>query len=883
MTNLTYLDLTTSKKLSNLCYKNLKKRIKNPTFATSKNTHNQAVMKTKGTKKKTTPKKKKSDKVSYYRRPEELNIDQWQIALRKQFGQENEFTIQNIGDQKFFSDFQVSNNQTKNSYKVSLRSADDSQNYCECLDFKTNRLGVCKHISAVFQHINNIKGSKKALKEGMKPLVYSSIYLDYREGRQVKIRIGTDNQKAFEGLAKKYFDSNFVLKEAAYGVFELLLEEANQISTQFKCYPDALDFVIEQRDKIRRRDYLWRIMPDGADDATFDNLLKVKMFPYQRKGTFFAALAGRALVADEMGLGKTIQAIAVAELYQKELGINKVLIVCPTSLKYQWKSEIEKFTDSKVHVVEGAMLKRQQQYESTDAFYIVVSYHMMTNDVDFLNKMEADMVILDEAQRIKNWKTKVSQQIKKIQTPYSVVLTGTPLENKLEELYSIMQFIDVYRLGPMYKFLSRYQITDPETGKVIGYQNLRKITEMLSDTLIRRTKKEVLAQLPKRIDKNLYVPMTKEQMDVHEEFANTVGKLVLKWRRMGFLNEKDRQRLMLSLSQMRMVCDSTYILDQKTRHDTKIDEVMNILDEAFDGTDEKAVIFSQWERMTRLVAKELDERGIKYEYLHGGVDSKDRKDLLDNFRNDPDSRVFLSTDAGGVGLNLQSASLMINMDIPWNPAILEQRIARIYRLGQERNVNIINMVSTGTIEHRMLDVLKFKSSMAEGVLDGGEDTIFLGDDKFKQFMQSVENLTDVPVMEEIILDSDEEHDTEKAVESVENIENQLIDTPEASQTFVGDDDVIEPVEATKTTTEIPSFTPSAATTPAPQELISTGVNFFTQLANTLKSPEATQQLVSSITQKDESGKTYLKIPVENEAVIQNAVQVLGALFGAFGK
>ncbi len=228
-----------------------------------------------------------------------------------------------------------------------------------------------------------------------------------------------------------------------------------------------------------------------------------------------------------------------------------------------------------------------------------------------------------------------------------------------------------------------------------------------------------------------------------------------KWRKFGFLNETDRRRLLLSLSQMRMVCDSTFILDQKTRHDTKIEEVMNILDEFFENSDEKVVIFSQWERMTRLVAQELIERGIKFENLHGGIESVKRKDLLDNFKNDPDSRVFLSTDAGGVGLNLQSASLLINLDIPWNPAILEQRIARIYRLGQERNVSIINLVSTGTIEHKMLDVLKFKGAMAEGVLDGGEDTIFLGEDRFKQFMSSVENLTDAPQDENTIIDATE--------------------------------------------------------------------------------------------------------------------------------
>lgn len=835
----------------------------------------------KSSKNKSTKKKKVevSKKIPYYRKPENLTLDQWQVGLRKQFGQDNEFVISNIGQEKIYSDFYVTNNATNNSYKVAIRSADDSQNFCECLDFKTNRLGVCKHISATMQYLSKIHGSKKAFKDGFQPH-YSSVYLDYRNGREIKIRVGLEQHDAYVALAKTYFDQNFVLKPASLSVFELFLEEANKLSNSFRCYPDALDFVIAERDKIRRRDYLWRIMPDGDEDKAFDGLLKVPLFPYQRKGVFFAALAGRSLITDEMGLGKTLQGIATAELYRKELGINRVLIVCPTSLKYQWKSEIEKFTDSAVHVVEGTLLKRKAQYEFSEAFYVIVSYHAVTNDLELLNKMEADMVILDEAQRIKNWKTKVSQQIKKLVTPYAIVLTGTPLENKLEELYSITQFIDVYRLGPIYRFLNQYQITD-DAGKVIGYKNLREISEKLSDILIRRTKKEVLSQLPKRMDKNLFVPMTQEQMDVHNELGDNVAKLVNKWRRYSFLNETDRKRLILSLSQMRMVCNSTYILDQKTRHDTKIEEVMNILDEVFENSDEKVVIFSQWERMTRLVSHELNERDVKYEYLHGGVESTKRKDLLDNFRNDPKSRVFLSTDAGGVGLNLQSASLMINLDIPWNPAILEQRIARIYRLGQERNVSIINLVSTGTIEHKMLDVLKFKGAMAEGVLDGGEDTIFLGDDRFKQFMNSVENLTDAPQEENAIIDAIEEHEVEE--QELTNVsESILIDTPEAelrsgTTTFVGDDDVNEPEQEV-------NFASSSGNILTPNdELIQSGVKFFTQLAQTLNNPEAKKNFVEYITQKDETGKVYLKIPVENEEVIGNTLQTLAALFGAFLK
>lgn len=224
--------------------------------------------------------------------------------------------------------------------------------------------------------------------------------------------------------------------------------------------------------------------------------------------------------------------------------------------------------------------QRQAQYDGPE-FYKIVSYSSAANDLKACSHLQSDLVILDEAQRI--------------ESDYLTVLTGTPLENKLEELYSIVQYIDPYCLGPYYKFLS----------------------------------------------------------------------------------EKDSKRLLLTLSQMRMVADSTFILDQTTRFDTKVDELMNIIHEMIENGDEKAVVFSQWERMTRLVAQELDKAGIPYRSLHGSIPSEKRKYLITDFNEDPLIRVFLSTDAGSTGLNLQSASLIVNLDIPWNPAVLEQRIARI--------------------------------------------------------------------------------------------------------------------------------------------------------------------------------------------------------------
>lgn len=347
---------------------------------------------------------------------------------------------------------------------------------------------------------------------------------------------------------------------------------------------------------------------------------------------------------------------------------------------------------------------------------------------------------------------------------------------------------------------------------------------------------------------------------MHDEYQAQVSQLVYKWTRNRFLSEKDRKRLLLFLSQMRMVCDSTYILDQKSRYDTKVEETMNILRSVFESGDEKVVIFSQWERMARLIAAELDKIGIRYEYLHGGVPPEKRKDLMMNFTENPESRVFISTDAGSTGLNLQVASILINIDLPWNPAVLEQRIARIYRLGQQRNIQVINMVASQTIEERMLSTLNFKSSLFEGILDNGADSIFLEDSKLDKIMESIKEV----------------------VETVEGDGQNTATDVSADEV----EEVVAPVEtssdSSEETSEVPPQEPMLPfeEEQQPQVLLQQGISFFSGLAKTLQSPEATRKLVDSIVKVDkQTGETSLHIPVPDKESVANVLGMLGKLFG----
>ena len=731
-------------------------------------------------------------------KPAEMGLEEWQVALRRQQAQRERFIISELGAPFSPGEYQVRNPKSRSQYKVIYRGAYSPWNYCSCPDFRTSGLGTCKHVEGVKLWLQ-AEGREVHNEEPD----YTSIYMDYRGERCIRIRFGEAHRKELAAIAKDYFDQANVLRPEAYANFDSFLEKARGIDPSFRCYPDALEEVISQRERLQRA----ALAKETYTDETLDNLLTAKLYPYQKEGVRFAFKAGKAIIADEMGLGKTVQAICLAEIYLREKMAESVLIVCPNSLKYQWKSEIERWTGrNEVLIVEGYASRRLELYKATTP-YKIVSYQSLANDIKALGRLSTDLLVMDEVQRLKNWNTQLAWAVRRIDAHYNVLLSGTPLENNLDELVSIVQLADPYCLAPLYRFRFDHIITDPESGKAVGYKNLNDIRDKLKDTLIRRTKQSVQLQLPKRTDQFLLIPMTPEQSTRHEELRLAVARLVSKWTRTHNLSEEERRRLLLMFGQMRMLADSTFILDQdqESRHDVKVGEVMNILEDALSGGTAKVVIFSEWERMARLVASELDARSISYEFLHGGVPAKKREELIQRFTDDPDHRIFLSTDAGSTGLNLQVASILINLDLPWNPAILEQRIGRIYRIGQETPIQVLSLVSKDSIEESMIDRLRFKHSMFEGALDGGDDTIFLSEDRFKGFMESLA----------------------PALSKGEIEEKQGARSKEQENTFGNQNQCSCPLP--------PAHSPEITT-------------FLTSLRDILQSPEKTKQLAEAITQ-----------------------------------
>src|SRR5215213_810013 len=638
-----------------------------------------------------------------------------QIDLRRQRARAANLAIENVGKNRVFSDYRVTNPQTKGQYTVTVRGFDTGDNACTCPDFKSNTLGTCKHIEAV---LDRLQSDGEAVKRRKATVTRPEVTLDYGAAQlRLRLQLPPRHSDPLGQLAKKFFD-DAGLWTGKHGYAELVAA-IESVPEQVTVMSDAMDFIdreVERRDLGRREQELLNELDRDGDDAPTRHLLKIPLYDFQARGAVFLACRARSILGDDMGLGKTPQTMAAIELLARERGVRKVLVVAPASVKYQWEGEIRKFTDRTVQVVEGLKDAREEQY-TQDAFYKLVNYEQVVRDLDLMNAWRPDVVVLDEAQRIKNWESKTSRAVKKLQSRYAIVLTGTPLENRLEELYSIVQFVDDRRFGPAFEFLHEHRVLD-ENGALKGYRNLDKIREKLAPILLRRTRDEVLTQLPARTDNVVYVEMAEPQRALYAEQQHSLARLLQK----KYLSELDRRRILACIVNMRLLCDSTYLFDKQTNVSPKLDEFAEVVEDLMSSGDHKAVVFSQWETMLHKAAEVLDRLGVGYALLHGGLAGKDRRAVLEEFKQEG-CRVFLSTDAGGVGLNLQLADTVINLELPWNPAVLEQRIARVHRMGQKRPVRVVNFVTRGTIEERVLKAIEAKRSLFGSVFDGDSDAV----------------------------------------------------------------------------------------------------------------------------------------------------------------
>ena len=464
-----------------------------------------------------------------------------------------------------------------------------------------------------------------------------------------------------------------------------------------------------------------------------------------------------------MGLGKTAQAISSTDILWRSRRIRRALIIAPASLKPQWAREWASFSDLPIEVVDGAPAERQALYESRKSGLFIINYEQLIRDLELIRRWAPDLVVLDEAQRIKNWATKTALSVKGLSPPYRLVLTGTAdAENRIEELASVVEWVDDMALEPKWRLGALHAIHADGRREVVGVRHLDTLRDRLrpwGSIAPRRIRQDVLTQLPSRTDTRVPIEMTEPQMEQHDALIQPIIALVQRAKTRP-LTQAEFLRLMSLLTTQRIISNGLAQLDfedvwpaikprppeesvLKGLSSPKLLELRQLIRQLVLEQGRKVVVFSQWRRMLTLahwaVSDLLVENGLKAGFFTGAEGQKQRTKNIVEFHDDPDHRILFASDAGGVGLNLQHASnCVINLELPWNPAVLEQRIGRIYRMGQKQPIDVFNLVCEEGIEARIASLVGSKQAFFKGLFDGESDSIQFG--QSSSFLARVEKI-----------------------------------------------------------------------------------------------------------------------------------------------
>jgi SNF2 family DNA or RNA helicase len=446
--------------------------------------------------------------------------------------------------------------------------------------------------------------------------------------------------------------------------------------------------------------------------------------PYQKQGVawfqFLRENSFGGILADEMGLGKTLQALAfVRQIRQTQQGIPPVLVVCPTSLVFNWVSEAKRFTPTlKVLALQGP--DRHTKFGQIREHDIVItSYALIRRDIDEYRELAFDTVVLDEAQHIKNRQTQNAQAVKAVKAPHRLVLTGTPLENSVLDLWSIFDFLMQGYLGTAQDFRERYELP---IAREKDANSQSRLARRLRPFLLRRMKSEVAADLPAKLEQVSFCELTSDQRDVYRQIIEASRKEILEATGPDGL-AKSRMLVLTTLLRLRQVCCDLRLLKLEgvdpESASGKLDMFGELLEEVIDGG-HRVLVFSQFVSMLSLLKERLTQEGIEYCYLDGAT--TDRGAVVERFQTNASIPVFLiSLKAGGVGLNLTGADTVIHFDPWWNPAVESQATDRAHRLGQTKVVTSYKLIARDTVEEKILTLQNRKKELIQATMGSEED------------------------------------------------------------------------------------------------------------------------------------------------------------------
>lgn len=427
------------------------------------------------------------------------------------------------------------------------------------------------------------------------------------------------------------------------------------------------------------------------------------------------------VLADDMGLGKTLQAIAGVTQFKKEHKSAISIIICPTSLVYNWKEEFLKFNKTlRTLAVDGTPTQRKRLLNDIKDFDVIItSYSLLQKDIEFYKQIPFGYCILDEAQAIKNRGTRNAKSVKMLQATHRLILTGTPIENSLEELWSLFDFLMPGLLSSYDRFLEKY-IRNPNTSTG---NNLDVLRRKISPFILRRMKKDVLSELPDVAEIVYRCHLSEVQQELYQSYAKSAREeLSHLVKKEGF--EKVQIHVLATLTRLKQICCHPAIFAKEKPEigdSSKYDMLIELLQTLIEGG-HKTVIFSQYTRMLSIMRHDLEKRGIRFEYLDGS--SKNRLSIVKKFNEDQNVPVFLvSLKAGGTGLNLVGADTVIHYDMWWNPAVENQATDRVHRIGQKKSVSSYKLVTANTIEEKILELQNRKRGLVKKVISSDEEAI----------------------------------------------------------------------------------------------------------------------------------------------------------------
>ncbi len=676
-----------------------------------------------------------------------------ELQLRRSRSRRERATVERIGGAGPLR-FAVTPRGAGQCHVVALRGGTSERYGCGCADFMENELGTCSHVERVRSfRARRLKRDRAEIPQDLLSLWRSpraSIDRAPQALAELRVEIPGEQPPLPPG---RYFEAEGWLRpppadrrpadwvRAARAAARRLARRRGWVCDVDPSFELALDGIIAEERMAEK----WR--GAAADEPAWRRVLErvhLRLHPYQEDGARFLARTGRAFLADDMGLGKTAQAV-VAALLLRETGLaRRTLVVCPASLKHQWRQEIAKVCGERARVVEGPRDERLRSYEAWREGFLILNYELILRDLDPIRRAGADLTILDEAQRIKNWSTKTARAVKRLDSPHAFVLTGTPLENRLSELHSLTEFLHPRAIGPRWRLLPFHAVTDSQ-GRVVAYEGFDLLRAGLRGFFLRRERNAVQDQLPPRTDNTFWSGLAAAQLRPYRRHAAAAAAVLAS---PPPLTPPQARALLRALTSMRILCNAHAQYDWsegsallasgadaddaaalRRLHSPKIEEFARVLEDLLEQSDSKIVAFSQWERMLRLAhfaaRTPLARRDLRAEVFHGGLASRERTRMLDAFRRDPEFRVLFSTDAGGLGLNLQEASIVVNLEVPWNPAVLEQRVGRVHRIGQRRSVQVLHFVTAGAIEERVRQAGENKRALFAGLLVDGADRVVL--------------------------------------------------------------------------------------------------------------------------------------------------------------